>query len=643
MRSVKGSFVLNLAAIIIVAAFSTFAQTTRPDFNRAQTFDAQNYTIRASFDRTNKKVIGDTTVSLKPLKADFRVVELDAVDLIFQSVKLDSSGADLQFKTVPGKVVVMLDKAYSPNDVIAIRFKYTATPKKGVYFRDAETGAKAVGHSSQIWSQGEAEEARYWFPSFDFPSDKATTEEYITADKDETVIGNGEFLGKEENADGKVTWHYKMPIPHSTYLVSFVIGKYSRVEDKYNDIPLGFYVYPGKEETAKKAFGDTKNMIKVYEDLTGVAFPYNKYDQTVVSQFQFGGMENITATTMNEEIFFADFDFGKSVVTDLVSHELAHSWFGDLVTCRNWAELWLNESFATYMEAAYREKAYGRDSYIQKLETDRETFMTDDAVNKKRHGLFNQRAGNVDALFDNSSITYNKGGVVIHMLREQVGTEVFWKAINTYLNQHKFGSVESTDLRKAMENASGQDLGWFFNQWVYGVSYPKLQVTQLWEPRSKTLKLTISQTQKSSELIPSAFILPIDVEFKTATGTTSEKLDVHNRIQTFIFKLSAKPQSIILDKDDKIPLKSVIPDSFARTTTVTKTPVEKSDEPKIDIKLDMAPYELITLCGLPTRKIDTQDKNGTRSTYFYNEYHPAKCSGYFIFTNNRLTSITHIN
>ncbi len=554
MRSVKSSFVLHLAVIIVVTAFCADAQS-RPDFNRPQTFDAQNYTIRASFDRAAKRVVGDTTVSLKPLKADFRVVELDAVEMKFESVKLDPSGIDLAYKTTPGKVIITLDKAYGPGDLIAIRFKYTAIPKKGVYFRDAEVADKKPVHSSQIWSQGEAEEARYWFPSFDFPSDKASSEEYITAEKGETVIGNGEFLGKEENGNGTVTWHYNMSIPHSTYLVSFVIGEYSRVDDKYNEIPLAYYVYPGKESTARKAFGDTGKMIKAYEELTGVAFPYNKYDQTVVSQFQFGGMENITATTMNDqEIFFADFEFGKNVVVDLVSHELAHSWFGDLVTCRNWAELWLNESFATYMEAAYREKAYGRDSYIRKLQTDRETFMTDDAVNKKRHGLFNQRAGNVEALFDNSAITYNKGGVVLHMLREQVGTSAFWKAINVYLNQHKFGSVESGDLKKAMEEASGQDLTWFFDQWVYGIGAPRLVVGQIYNPRSKTLKLTVTQTQKSEANVPTAFRLPMDL---MADGVAAKPIMITKRIETFTIPVASRPKVLTLDPDEKVMLKTV--------------------------------------------------------------------------------------
>src|SRR4029079_11279931 len=179
-------------------------------------------------------------------------------------------------------------------------------------------------------------------------------------------------LGKTENADGTETWHYKMPVPHSTYLISFVIGNYLKVEDRYKDIPLSFYVYPEMEAPARHAFGDTKRMIGVYEELTGVPFPYNKYDQTIVAEFQFGGMENITATTMADtEIFLADVDlFREGIVVDLVSHELAHSWFGDLVTCRNWAELWLNEGFATYMEAAYREKVNGRDDYIKAIRSD---------------------------------------------------------------------------------------------------------------------------------------------------------------------------------------------------------------------------------------------------------------------------------
>jgi aminopeptidase N len=552
----------GFCTIFLFAVFSAVAQTPRPTFNRPQTFDAQHYIIRASFDRVNKKVFGDTTVSLKPLKDGFSTVELDAVDLNFQSVKLEPSGIDLKYKTLPGKVIVTLEKAYGPNDLIAIRFKYTASPKKGVYFVSAEHDSRGKElHSDQIWSQGEADEARHWFPSFDFPSDKATAEQYITVEKDETVVGNGELVEKTENGDGPsttVTWHFKMPVPHSTYLISFVIGKYVRVEDKYKDTPLGFYVYPGKEVTAEKAYGSTKDMIRVYEELTGVDFPYNKYDQTVVAQFQFGGMENITATTMSDkDIFLADTEFGRSIVIDLVSHELAHSWFGDLVTCRNWAELWLNEGFATYMEAAYREQKYGRENYLKKIQLDAAEFIIDDVINRKRHPLYDLRADKVAELFDNPATTYHKGGAVLHTLREQIGAKAFWHGVNIYLNRHKFGSVESTDLRRAMEEASGENLGWFFDQWVYSGGLPKLTIRQIYNAKTKTLTLITLQTQKPDIITPAVFRVPLEIVIEKAGADLVKKIEVTKRRQIFTFNVSARPQELVVDPELKIPIKRV--------------------------------------------------------------------------------------
>ncbi len=555
----KFSILRNLLIIglfIASTAISAFGQSNRTDFNRPQTFDAQHYIIRASFDRSKKKVFGDTTISLKPLTAGFRTVELDAVDLAFESVKLEPSGLDLPHKATARTVIITLDKAYSPNDFITIRLKYSASPNKGVYFVDAETRSQGANHSAQIWTQGEPDEARHWFPAFDFPSDKATTEQYLTVQKGETVIGNGELIGKAENADGTETWHYKMPVPHSTYLVSFVIGKYVKIEDKYGEIPLGFYVYPGRENTARNAFGDTRKMMAAFEEMTGFAYPFNKYDQSIVSNFQFGGMENITATTMADtEIFFSDFDFGKGPVSDLVVHELAHSWFGNMVTCKNWAELWLNEGFATFMEAAYREKANGRGDYLRKIRSDAAAFLVDDSVNRKRHALFNQRAGDVGSLFDNPSTTYNKGGAVVHTLREQVGSAVFWKAVNTYLNRHKFGNVESTDLKNVMEETSGQNLGWFFDQWVYGAGAPRLDVKQSYRPRTRTLTLTISQTQNIDKITPAVFRLPLDILIKTASGVSRQKIDMTKRVQTFTFKTTERPTSVEIDEAEKIPLK----------------------------------------------------------------------------------------
>jgi len=548
------------AFLFATEAFSQSASL--PNFNRKQTYDVQHYKIATSFDRAKHEVYGDTTVILKPLAAGFSTVDLDAVGMKFSKVTLEPAGTPLKYVSAEDKVVVSLDKPYGPSDTISIRLVYTTTnPKKGVYFVEPLNDGGIEQRSAQIWSQGEAEENRYWFPSFDFPSDKATTEQLITAEKQFTVISNGELLERIPNDNGTVTWHYKMPVPHSSYLTSFVIGKYSKVEDRYKDVPLGFYVYPQREQLAHRAFDRTKDMIGAFEGLTGVAFPYNKYDQTLVASFIFGGMENITATTMADtEIAMANVDFLSGNVDDLVSHELSHSWFGDLVTCRNWAELWLNEGFATFMEAAWREKKNGEKNYLEKVKQDAEAFINEDATVKNNHGLYNRQAGNVDALFDRSGVTYNKGGAVIHTLRRQVGDQAFWKAINLYLNRHKFGNVESTDLRAAMEEVSGQNLDWFFEQWVYGTGYPKLSVAPVWNPAKKTLTVTVTQTQPAVGLNTAAYRLPMNVNFEFGPPVRNfepARMEVTKRVETFTYKLPRKPAKIEIDKAENIPIKSV--------------------------------------------------------------------------------------
>lgn len=559
----KKIFARSLFAVLLFLlffAFSIFAQTPQAVSARVRTYDVQNYIIRMKFDRAAKMIFGDTTVQLKPLKENFQTLELDAANMKFDTVKLDSTELNLFYKIVGEKIIITLDKIYSPADLISVRLKYSSKPKKGVYFVDALKDGDSVTRAAQVWSQGEAEEAHHWFPSYDFPDDKATSEQFITVEKGETAIANGELLDTAENADGTKTFHFKMPIAHSSYLTSFVVGTYSKTSDSYKNIPLDFYVYPDKTDIAAAAFGKTKDMIGVYEQLTGVNFPYNKYDQTIVANFQFGGMENITATTMaDSEIFFAASGFGKDIVTDLVSHELAHSWFGDLVTCKNWSELWLNEGFATFMEAAYREKINGRADYLRKIKEDAAQVIVADSISKNRRGLFFAEAKGDDDLFSpgNAVITYQKGGAVIHTLRETVGTENFWKAINLYLNRHKFANVESTDLQSAMEETSGMKLDWFFKQWVYGAGFPKLSVAKTYNPKTKILNLTVTQMQKPDKLTPAAFVLPLDVEITTAAGKKAQTIEIKKRIETFTLKLDGNPTTIVFDKDEKIPLKSV--------------------------------------------------------------------------------------
>lgn len=551
IKSLVFAFLFNL-----VFVFSLFAQAPQIK-TRERNFDVQHYVIRSKFDRQNKMYFGDSSIVVKPLREGFNVLNLDAAGMKFESVKLgDENGQTLQYKQSGDKLTVNLDKAYAPTDTITVRFKYSTKPQKGVYFVDELIEDGKVVRGAQVWTQCEAEEARHWFPSYDAPDDKATSEQFITIPKNETAIANGELVEKTENADGTATYHFKMPLPHSTYLTSMIAGSYVKTEEKYKDVPLSYYVYPGMESIIPKAYGKTTDMMKIFEELTGIAYPFNKYDQTMVANFNFGGMENVTVTTMADtEIFAANNDFGKELVMDLVSHELAHSWFGNLVTTKNWSNLWLNEGFATFMEAAYREKLKGREDYIRKVRGDAMRAMSDDVSSLDRHPLLRPNAPTDDSLFDPT--TYNKGGAVLHILREEIGDQAFWKGVNLYLTKHKFANVETIDLKNAMEEASGKDLTWFFEQWIYKAGFPRLNVRQVYNPTAKRLTLTISQVQKADSITPSAFILPMDVEILTAAGNSEEKIQINKRSQVFTFQVKGKPTKINFDKNEKIPLKLV--------------------------------------------------------------------------------------
>jgi aminopeptidase N len=543
----------RLSALLLFAIFSISvgAQTGREP-QQQHTFDAQHYVIRTNFDRAAKTVFGDTTVVVKPLQNNFRTLSLDAANLQIQSITFENSAKPLSFRLSAGKINIALDKDFAPSDTISVRIKYkTVKPKAGIYFVDAQRAEKgALARSAQIWTQGEPEDNRYWFPSYDSPDDKATTEQFITVGADETAIANGELLETRMNRDGTKTFHYRMNAPHPTYLTSLVVGKYARVVDEYNGVPLAFYVYPGSEQIVQPAYGKTKKMFAAFENLIGIKFPFNKYDQTVVADFRFGGMENITATTMADtEIYSALRDGGDRVaVENLVSHELAHSWFGNLVTCKNWSNLWLNEGFATFMESVFLENEYGRDAYLAEMRQNAESYFIEETFVK--HPLVNPRAKPDILLFD--STTYKKGGFVVHMLRETVGDEIFWKAINAYLNAHRFESVETADLQRAFEIASGKNLDWFFDQWTRKAGFPRLEIEPAYDDAARQLTLRIRQTQKADSQTPAVFRIYADVEIQTAKNAKTERIEMNAREQIFKFSVSEKPTGIIFDKNDQV-------------------------------------------------------------------------------------------
>ena len=528
----------------------------------ARTYDVLNYTIRTRFDVPNKAVIGDETVTLKPLLANFTTLNLDAGAMQIESVALDDVNTALQWTQPPEKLSIKLDRAYQPSETISVRIKYRATPERGLYFVPASGGNFfSAARPAQIWSQGEPEDNHFWFPCYDFPDDKVTSEQYITTSANEIAISNGELLETINNLDGTRTFHWKMEQLHNSYLISMVVGDYVKLSDTFKNIPIEYYTYRGTETVAQRAFEKTPQMMEWFSKVLNYDYPYSKYAQTVAASFIFGGMENITATTQSDiEILKNTGEQVSASTENLVSHELAHSWFGNLVTCKDWSHAWLNEGFATFMEASFREREGGRDAYLAEMESNASTYFSEDTYRYRRPIVYNRYREPID-LFDMT--LYKKGALIVHMLRETVGDEMFWKALNRYLVDNQYRSVVTADLQRAFEQTTGQQLDWFFNQWVYRAGYPELRVRSSYNPATRRLTLAVAQTQMPDATTPEVFRLPVEIELATAHGSRTERIEITQRAQRFTFQLDGKPLMIRFDKGEKILKKLDFPRSRA--------------------------------------------------------------------------------
>lgn len=574
--------IVLLASIISSAALPSFAQqskkaapkkikTSAPQRRERtgtvhtrppRTFDVLNYTLRTRFDVPNKAVIGDEVVTFKPLHADFKTLTLDAATTMqIESVTFSGTDEKLQWTRPPEKLAIAFNQMYQPADTIAVRIRYRATPNRGLFFipPPPRAGNPNAARSAQIWTQGEPEDSHNWFPCYDFPDDKATSEQYITTAANEIAISNGTLVETINNPDTTHTFHWLMDQPHSSYLTSIVIGDYAKLDDAYKTIPLEYYTYHGTEEVARRAFARTPQMMEWFSQSLNYEYPFKRYAQTIVAYFIFGGMENVTATTHSDmEILRSDSDGSELSSENLVSHELAHSWFGNLVTCKDWSQAWLNEGFATFMEASFKEHIGGREAYMKEMRENERAYFREDTNQYRRPIVYNRYRAPID-LFD--ATLYKKGALILHMLRETVGDEVFWKSLNIYLNEYKYRNVETADLQRVFEQTSGQKLDWFFDQWVYKAGYPELRVNYTYNPSTKLLTLRVAQTQPPDATTPAVFRLPADIELTTASGTRTEPILITQRAQQFKFKLDNKPLNVRFDKDSKILKKLVFPQS----------------------------------------------------------------------------------
>src|SRR6201995_4465885 len=518
--------------------------------------DLVNTKLEVKFDYDKSYMYGKAWVTLKPHFYPTDTVVLDAKGMDIHKVALDKDG-----KTEPLKydydgmtLKIHLDRTYKYTKKYTLFIDYTAKPNelkihqgssaitdaKGLYFINPKGEDK--NKPTEIWTQGETEANSVWFPTIDKPNQKTTEEIYMTVPAKYVTLSNGLMVDQKTNGDGTRTDHWKLDMPNSPYLFFMGVGDYSIVKDSYKGKEVAYYVEKAYAPVARRIFGNTPEMIAFYSRITGVDFPWPKYDKIVGRDYVSGGMVNTTSPlhAENAQQDARELTDGNQW-EDVIAHELFHQWFGDLVTTESWSNITLNESFADYSETLWNEYKYGKDagqavnfagieSYLQQPENADKDLVRFYYADKE--DVFDQ-------------VSYPKGGRILNMLRNYVGDSAFFKSLNLYLTTNKFKSAEAQNLRLAFEEVTGQDLNWYWNQWYYGSGHPKLTIDYVYNDNTKKVQVIINQTQETGKV----FKLPIAIDIYNGPTKERHKVWIENATDTFTFTYSSRPDLVKVDGD----------------------------------------------------------------------------------------------
>lgn len=521
--------------------------------------DIINTRLDLSFDWDSAHVIGKATIFAKPYFYPSDQLVLNANGFRLNSVSLIKKDDKIPLRYIyDGKLLkISLDKSYTRDQNFTIFIDYVAMPNKlkigediasagdrGIYFINRD--GKDKGKPRQIWTQGETECNSNWFPTINGTQEKMTQELNITVPNEFVSLSNGILEISTLNGDGTRTDSWRQKQPHSTYLTMLAVGDFVITKDHWRDKELSYYTEPEYASTAKMVFGKTPEMMEFFSNKLGIEYPWDKYSQIVVRDFVSGAMENTTATVFFEGLNMSEGQFLDENHEDIIAHELFHHWFGNLVTAESWANLPLNESFATYGEYLWEEFKYGRDQADVKGLEDMSIYLAN--KRKTEPDVIRFDYADKEQMFD--EISYHKGGRILHMLRKTVGDEAFFESLKLYLTKHSFKTAEIHDLRLVFEEISGMDLNWFFNQWFLASGHPILSIQSSYDQIKREIKVGITQDQNLTET--PLYRIPISVDIYSGGNIERKEIVLDRQNQSFIFPSLSPPDLVNVDAEKYI-------------------------------------------------------------------------------------------
>ncbi|MBK0401386.1 M1 family metallopeptidase [Adhaeribacter sp. BT258] len=520
-----------------------------------QLTDLVHTKLRVSFDWQKQHLIGEATLTCRPYFYPQNTLVLDAKGFDIKSVELEETASPLKYTYDGRKLTINLDKTYNRTQEYQVLIHYVAKPNelkaggsaaitsdKGLYFINPLGEDKEKPR--QIWTQGETEASSCWFPTIDAPNQKMTQEIYITIEDNFKTLSNGSLIYSRQRPNGMRTDYWKQELPHAPYLAMMAIGEFAVVKESWKNKDVTYYVEPKYKNSAKGIFGNTPEMLSFFSQKLGVDYPWEKYAQVIVRDYVSGAMENTSASLFGEFVQLSNRELLDHSMDEIIAHELFHQWFGNLVTTESWSNLPLNESFATYGEYLWFEHKLGRDEADMGLQNDLGSYLRE--ARQKQVPLIRYHYHNHEDMFDRHS--YQKGGRVLHMLRNHVGDEAFFASLKKYLADNKFKAAEIHHLRLAFEEVTGQDLNWFFDQWFLQPGHPEIQIDQKFENG----KLTVRVFQNQDTAFTPLFKLPVKIAIWSNGKKTEYPVTVSKFRNVFEFPASAKPELIVFDPDAQL-------------------------------------------------------------------------------------------